>query len=235
MRRIIVINIKGGCGKTTISTNLASFYASRGFGTALFDYDPQGSSMHWLKTRPHTHPPIHAVPAFQAQTSVTRSFALRIPAHINRVIVDAPAGLKGHRLGEQLRDHDVVVIPVVPSAIDLHATAEFMRDLLLVVKARSRRMRLAIIANRMRSASPALQSFETFVEGLKIPVIARLRDSTHYLLAAERGVGVHELTLQDAAEVQQNQQIWRSVLEWIESESVGTLAEAPPTIAQKTS
>jgi chromosome partitioning protein len=235
MRRIIVINMKGGCGKTTIATNLASFYATKGFGTALYDYDPQGSSMHWLKQRPHTQPPVHGVAAHHAQSSVTRTFALRVPAHINRVIVDTPAGLKGHRLGEQLRDHDVVIIPVVPSAIDLHATADFMRDMLLVVKARSRRMRLAIIANRLRNASPAMNSFEEFVDGLKVPVIARLRDTTSYLLAAEKGLGVHELRQPDVPDACDDHQLWRSVWDWIESEPAAPTVPRPsPVVEEKT-
>jgi chromosome partitioning protein len=231
MRRIIVINMKGGCGKTTIATNLASFYAGRGFGTALYDYDPQGSSMNWLRQRPHTQPPVHGVAAHQAQSSVTRSFALRIPAHINRVIVDTPAGLKGHRLGEQLKDRDVVIIPVVPSAIDLHSTADFMRDMLLVVKARARRMRLAIIANRLRNASPAMTSFEEFVDGLKVPVIARLSDTTSYLVAAERGLGVHELPQPDRPDASDDQQSWRTVLEWIESEPTTAVPTPAPAMS----
>lgn len=220
MRRIIVVNAKGGCGKTTISTNIASRYAAQGFGVALFDYDPQGSSMHWLKQRPRECAVIYGINAHHAQNSVTRTFALRVPHHISRVVVDTPAGLKGHRLGEQLKDNDVVIIPVVPSSIDIHATAEFMRDLLMVVKARSRHMRLAIVANRIRIATPTLLSFEKFLEGLRVPVIARLRDTANYLLAAEQGVGVHELALPDIPEAQLDQLVWDAVLNWIEIEGV---------------
>ncbi|MCG7961877.1 MAG: ParA family protein, partial [Candidatus Thiodiazotropha taylori] len=49
MKRLLILNSKGGCGKTTIATNLAGYYASAGTPTALFDYDPQGSSHRWLE------------------------------------------------------------------------------------------------------------------------------------------------------------------------------------------
>ncbi len=218
MRRIVVINIKGGCGKTTIATNLASRYAVGGYGVALLDYDPQASSMNWLRQRAPELPTVHGIAAHHAQHSVTRSFALRVPPHINRIVVDTPAGLKGYKLSEQLKDNDVVIIPVVPSAIDIHASADFMRDLLVVGKARARRMRLAIIGNRIRMATPALQSFEVFLDQLHVPVIARLRDAGNYLLAAEQGVGVHELELPDLPEAQEDRLVWDAVLDWIESE-----------------
>ena len=218
MRRIVVVNIKGGCGKTTIATNIASRYAAGGYGVALLDYDPQGSSMNWLKQRPTDFSPVHGIAAHHAQHSVTRTFALRVPAHISRIVVDTPAGLKGYKLSEQLKDYDVVIIPVVPSAIDIHASADFMRDLLVTGKARARHMRLAIIGNRIRMATPALQSFEVFLDQLHVPVIARLRDSGNYLLAAEQGVGVHELELPELPEAQQDRLAWDAIVDWIESE-----------------
>lgn len=217
IRRIIVINVKGGCGKTTIATNLASMYAVKGFGVSLFDYDPQGSSLHWLKQRSGNLPPVFGVVAHNAQSSVMRTFALRTPPHVNRIVVDTPAGIKGHRLAEQLKDNDIVIIPVIPSAIDIHATADFMRDLILVAKARTRRMRLAIVANRVRPATTAMQSFETFLYELNVPVVARLRDDVNYMLAAEQGLGVHEMALTDLAETQRFQSTWTDLYDWVEA------------------
>ena len=45
MRHIMVMNAKGGCGKSTLATNLASYYADAGYGVSLADYDPQRSSV----------------------------------------------------------------------------------------------------------------------------------------------------------------------------------------------
>ena len=49
MRHIMVLNPKGGCGKSTLATNLASYYASQGKSVAIVDYDPQRSSLDWLE------------------------------------------------------------------------------------------------------------------------------------------------------------------------------------------
>src|SRR5690606_9082847 len=55
---VLIANAKGGCGKTTIATNLASYYAGRGQPTSLLDLDPQQSSGWWLKQRPADLPPV---------------------------------------------------------------------------------------------------------------------------------------------------------------------------------
>ncbi|MGD8407575.1 MAG: AAA family ATPase, partial [Thiohalophilus sp.] len=99
MQRILVLNSKGGCGKTTIASNLASLYACYGFSTALMDYDPQGSSMRWHSQRPKDKPAIHGVRAWQRPNGgQTMAWQLRLPPETERVILDAPAGVSGQQL-----------------------------------------------------------------------------------------------------------------------------------------
>ena len=96
MQRIIVVNTKGGCGKTTIATNLASYYASNGFVTALMDYDPQGSSTRWLKLRPQDKQAVYGINAHKRQSmQATRAWQMRVPSDTERLIIDAPAGVVG--------------------------------------------------------------------------------------------------------------------------------------------
>src|SRR5262249_61686185 len=66
MRHILVTNAKGGCGKSTIATSLAAYFASEGYATALADYDPQASALSWLEQRPADYAPIAAVPAYES-------------------------------------------------------------------------------------------------------------------------------------------------------------------------
>lgn len=214
MRRIVVINAKGGCGKTTVSTNLASYYATQGLNTALLDYDPQGSGMRWLRTRPNDASAIYGVVAHQsAAKAVTMSWHMRLPPETERIVVDTPPGLKGPDLVEQLKGADYILIPVVPSPIDIFATADFIRDLLLVAKVRTNRTRLAIIANRIRQNTLAFQSLERFLKTLSIPVVARLRDSQNYVHASEEGLGVHELKKRPN-EVERSH--WQDLVTWLE-------------------
>lgn len=216
MKRIVVINTKGGCGKTTVSTNLVSYYASKGVNAALFDYDPQGSSMRWLKLRSDEHADIHGVVAHKnAARTVTMSWQLRLPPETERLIIDTPPGLKGPELVEQLKGADVILIPVLPSPLDIFATADFIRDLLLEVKLRLNKTSVGIIANRVKKNTVAFQSLERFLSSLNIPVVARLRDTQNYLRATDEGMGIHELK---GKNVYVDAQHWKAIMQWVDKQ-----------------
>jgi len=214
MQRIVVINRKGGCGKTTISTNLASFYAVKGLNAALFDYDPQSSSMRWLKKRQQDMPEIYGIEAHQgAAKGVTMSWHLRLPSNTERLIIDTPPGLKGSGLIEQIKGADCILIPVLPSPVDIYATADFIRDLMLEAKVRLKDTKLAIVANRIKKNTKSIESLERFLKSLNIPVVGRLRDSQNYVHAQEEGKGVHELINRNAY---LDKMHWTAIYEWLE-------------------
>lgn len=215
MQKVIVINAKGGCGKSTIATNIASFYAARGLNTALFDHDPQGSSMQWLRRRPQTCQPIYGVAAYEQGSATTRAWQLRVPAEIARVVTDTPAGLKGYELGDFLKDVDKIIVPVLPSAIDINATANFMRELFLVAKVKPSHTPVYVVANRIKARTKSFQGLERFLEGLNVPVAAYLRDTVNYVQAAEQGVGVHELPLN---KVERDIEAWRQLMNTLDPE-----------------
>lgn len=216
MLRVVVMNAKGGCGKTTIATNLASYCAAQGVGAALFDYDPQASSTFWLQNRPQGLAGIHGVAAYQPpQQGVTRAWQLRIPDTTEFVITDTPAGYSGLDIEDRVSESDVILIPVLPSAIDIRSTADFIRDVLLIGKARARNKQLAIVINRARLRTKALEKLERFIESLDIPVIGQLRDTQLYVHAAEQGVGVHELA--DRAALQ-DARCWEQILTWLQEQ-----------------
>lgn len=213
MRRIIVLNAKGGCGKTTVATNLASGYACRGFKTALLDYDPQGSSMQWLRARPAAAPQIQGVALHDAsRVPLAGAWQLRVPRDTQRAIVDTPAGLRAVDLVGRLTAEDQLLIPVQPSAIDMRAVADFIRDLLLIVKLKPADQRLAIVGNRTRRGT-ALDSLSAFLSHLKIPVLEHLREAQAYATAAEQGIGVAELPLLQS---RMHRGGWQHVFNWLE-------------------
>jgi chromosome partitioning protein len=216
VRRILVVNGKGGCGKSTVATNLAGYYAHSGHKTALFDFDPQGSSMQWLSMRDKERNPIHGVDAYSRPGTMTRTFQLRVPPGVSRAIFDAPAGTGGKDLVDLVREVDTIIIPVTPSPIDIHATSRFIGELLLVGKVRARGVRVAVVANRIGRKSEVYQKLEKFLTSLNIPFLARFHDNFDYLLAAERGLGICELRSKDNRyELGQ----WRNLIRWVEEES----------------
>ena len=215
LQRITIINVKGGCGKTTVATNLASAYAKLDLNTTLLDYDPQGSSMYWLKSRPSDAAQLHGIAAYPVRNStVTRSFQLRLPQETERAIIDTPAGLTGLGLIDQLRDTDTILIPVLPSSIDIHATADFIRDLFLIAKIRPQRTRVCIICNRIKPNTLSFRGLERFLRALDIPVIAQLRETQNYVTSSEKGLGVHEL---NSRSNQQDIDAWQQVVNWLEN------------------
>jgi chromosome partitioning protein len=225
MQRIIVLNPKGGSGKTTIASNLAACYAASGERPALLDLDPQGSSMRWLRKRPDDAPVIHGIAGFERSHAVTRSWQMRVPADCRAVIIDTPAAIDAHALPELIRGVDVVLVPVMPSEIDIHATAKCIADLLLVAKIRRSENRIGIIANRVRSNTRVSQSLTRFLNSLDIPLIATLRDTQNYVRSAEVGVGVYEMP---RWQVQQDLTHWQQLLGWLGGRRA-TAADVPPS------
>ncbi len=209
----LVINSKGGSGKTTLATNLASSFAARGISTAIMDYDPQGSSLNWLRLRGIAGPRIHAANAAPAKAGRIRSVDMHVPADTQQLFIDAPAGVSGVLLQEMLFRADAILIPVPPSSIDIHATANFVRDLLILWRVRTRSIRLAVVANRVRSAMPVYQPLERFLGSLGLPLLARIRDSEVYLRGAETGVGIYEMDpAQAAAELEE----FAPIVDWVD-------------------
>ncbi|HET7369751.1 MAG TPA: AAA family ATPase [Gammaproteobacteria bacterium] len=221
MRRIVLINIKGGCGKTTLATTVAAWYAAAGYSTCLMDMDPQGSSMQWLSLRPADRPPIAGVWAHQQASGMTRSFALRVPPGTERLVIDTPAGLTRMQLGDITRDADAVIVPVLPSAFDIRASSRSIGELLLAARTLRRGHRLAVVANRVRQNTHVYDSLERFLNSLTIPFITSLRSTQHYALAAEQGLGIHEL---DSRRARTDKAQWQPLIDWLE----GGLAAAAP-------
>jgi len=193
MNTTLVINRKGGAGKTTVSTNLASYFASNNIATTIMDYDPQGSSLHWLKSRPSNLAKIHGSNTAQKRFGTLRSFGMLVPPETRQLIIDAPAGVAGVHLQGMLRRANSILIPVTPSAIDVHATAHFIKDLLLTGIIRTCNIRMAVVANRVRRSMPVYQPLERFLSALKLNLVGRLLDSDAFVNAAETGVGIFEM------------------------------------------
>ncbi len=212
MQTILVLNSKGGCGKTTLATNLASLFAAGGQKTVLMDYDPQGSCLRWRSLRSEDLPAIQVIDATRPPHGLTRTWQLSVPPQTERLIIDAPAGVSGGTLQEMLRRTDIIVIPVVPSPLDIHATSDFIRHLLLVGKVRKLGIHLGVVANRVRRHTPLYEPLQRFLVTVDIPFLTSLSDSDYYIRAAERGQGIFELS-DDEALVEREQ--WLPLVRWL--------------------
>jgi chromosome partitioning protein len=193
MKTTLIVNPKGGAGKTTIATNLASYFASSGVPTTLMDYDPQGSSLNWLRLRAQDAAKIHAANAAPGKFGRLRSFEMYVPPETRELVIDAPAGVSGVLLHEMLERANRVLVPLVPSSIDLHATGNFIRDLLATARMKGGALRMGVVANKVRRSMPAYPPLLQLLDTLGLRLVARLLDSDVYMKAAENGAGIFEL------------------------------------------
>ena len=214
MQRILVLNPKGGSGKTTIATNLASYFAISGDRPVLQDNDPQASSSRWLKKRNPDQPPIHGIAGFDRNSRMTRAWQMRIPPEAAHVIVDTPAAVPAQEMPDMTKNADAIIVPVLPSDIDIHACSKCIADLLLIAKVRRDEYRIGVVANRVKRNTVIYQSLMRFLQTLRIPVIATLRDSQNYVRAAEQGLGVHEMK---RYVVEQDLEDWQPMLAWLKA------------------
>ena len=212
MQRIVVLNSKGGSGKTTVATNLATRLAMLNRQPVLLDLDPQASSIGWLARRAGREPAIHGIAGFRRVTATTRSWHLRLPPQCEAVVVDTPAAIATQELPEVTRGADVILVPVTPSQIDIQATAKCIGDLLLVAKVRKTNTRVGIVANRVKANTLVARSLMRFIDSLDIPLVATLRDSQNYVHAVELGLGIFEMPDYQA---RQDTERWLDLLQWL--------------------
>ena len=201
---IVVANPKGGVGKSTLSTNVAGYLASRGHSVMLGDIDRQQSSRTWLGLRPASARPISA-------WEIAHDETVRPPKGTTHVVLDTPAGLHGKRLDEVMRLADKVLIPLQPSIFDIHATHDFVRELL--AHRRSGKVQLAIVGMRTREGTIATDQLRSFLESVQVPLLAFLRDTQNYVHLA-----AHGLTLWDVApsRFERDLQQWQPVTAWLD-------------------
>jgi chromosome partitioning protein len=199
MNTTLVINAKGGVGKTTITTNLASYFASRDLPTTIADFDPQGSSLNWLAQRASEARKIHGADLSSRIGAGLANGRRVIPRETKQLIIDAPAGPSRLLLQDLLARTQSILIPVAPSSIDVHATANFIKELLLVGHVRFRNIRVAVVANRVRNSKPVYAPLEKFVASLGIMFLGRVSDSDLYVEAAETGLAAFDLPTDVAA------------------------------------
>lgn len=213
LRKIVVLNPKGGSGKSTIATNIAGFLAASGQSVALMDFDAQGSSMRWLQNRPQERALVHGIAAYQKDNSMTRSWQLRVPGGIQYVVIDTPAALQIQDLVEFTRGVHAILVPVLPSDLDIHAASRLITDMLIVAKISRRMGRLGVIANRVRENTIGYRKLMLFLERLSISIVGELRDSQNYVHAVNEGLCIQEMM---PSRVEKDLKSWYPLTSWLE-------------------
>ena len=201
---VVIANPKGGVGKSTLASNVAGYWASRGHAVMLGDVDRQQSARLWLGLRPAAARPITA-------WDVQRDFIVRPPRGTTHLVLDTPAGLRGLQLKDALRLADRVLVPLQPSIFDIYATREFIDELRELKGAAPQR--IGLVGMRVDERTLAAEQLRQFTHDLGLPVLAQLRPTQNYVHLAARG-----LTLFDVApgRVQRDLEQWQGLCRWLD-------------------
>ncbi len=186
MRHIMVLNAKGGCGKSTLATNIASYFAGEDAEVALADYDPQRSGLDWLERRPDNRPKITGVAAYDDGLR-------RVPRNADILVIDAPARSHGAELTQLVKHAETIVVPVLPSTIDMQATTRFLKELQNLAKVQKKDVKIGAVANRVRDNTLIFDDLDEYLTKARVPYIAALREAQNYVRAYTRGLGIFEL------------------------------------------
>jgi chromosome partitioning protein len=210
MRMILVASSKGGVGKTTLATNLAAHDAAKGKRTVLVDADRQGSSMRWCEKRAGLDSAVLPV------DGTRRDWSKKVPDDAQRVIIDAPAGAMAGELKEFLDEADAALVPVLPSGIDMEATGRFLDSLGEHPRVRKGKLKIALVANRMKPWTNASRNALDAFKAWPYPVVAQLRDTQAYVLLAGLGRGLYDY---HSELVRGHQADWEPLFKWIKKVS----------------
>ena len=213
LHRIVVLNPKGGSGKTTLAFNLAGYLATTGRKVAVIDMDRQGSSTRWLHNRSSERPKIVGISVSDSDHGATRNQCIVVPEDIEYVVVDAPAGLPDDRLIDYTCGAHAILVPVLPSDLDIHAASRLISDLLLKAQVSRRNGRLGVVANRVKERTIAYRQLRRFLSRLSITVVGHIRDSQNYTRAAVNGLCIHEMP---PSRVGKDLAQWEAVTQWLE-------------------
>ena len=212
MRTIVVLNPKGGCGKSTIATNIAAYYAQKGKNVALADCDPQGSSQDWLSVRPES-----AAAIYDAALS---KGSLQIPENTEVLIFDTPAAVEDDRLNKFLSQAQTMIMPVIASPVDMRAAERFLKELFGLKGKINNKIKIATVANRVREDTLIAAKLEHYLQniklpnGKKLPFMTMLRQTQNYIRAAEQGLGIFEMA---PHKTYYDREQWEPLLNWLNS------------------
>ncbi len=207
MRHIMIMNSKGGSGKSTIATNLAAHFAKEGMSVALADYDPQNSSLDWVERRPDSRPKIVGLNA-------AKDGLRHLPRSVDVLVMDAPARTQGSELTQLVNHADTILIPVMPSGIDMQATSRFVSELKNTNRVSSKKAVVAALANRVRDNTKIADELDEYMQKMRLPYIGWLREAQNYIRAYSRGLGIHELPEYLAWP---DWQQWKQIIEYLNS------------------
>ena len=203
---IVIANPKGGAGKSTLSTNVAGYFASLGHAVMLGDADVEQSSRLWLSLRPDT---VNRITTWEMQADLV--LTAKPPRGTTHVVIDTPGGLDGWRFKEVLSRADKIMVPIMPSIFDMYAAQTFLTKLREITF--NTRTKVGVVGMRVDERTLAANKLRQFMDTLDLPIVGYLRDTQHYLHLAAHGLSMFDIT---PSKVEKDLLQWRPMCQWLQ-------------------
>ena len=202
---VVIANPKGGVGKSTLATNVAGYYASKGHAVMLGDADRQQSSCLWLGLRPTE---VRRISTWEMNADMIA----KPPLGTTHVVIDTPAGLHGWRFNDVMKMADKVIVPLQPSVFDIFATRTFLDQ--LSSSKYAHKLQIGLVGMRVDARTIASSHLHEFVDAQGLPVLTYLRDTQNYVHLAARGLTLFDVA---PARVEKDLAQWQPICAWLDA------------------
>lgn len=206
MRTILVASSKGGAGKSTLSTSLAAHFAVEGKRTVLVDADKQHSATRWCEKRAHLDTAVLPI------DGTAKNWQKQVPENTQIIIIDAPAGAMGDDLDAYIELADAVLVPVLPSMIDIEATVPFLNSMAKNARVKKKKLPVGLVGNRLKPWTNASQQAVEQLKSWPYSVVGELRDTQAYVLMVALGKSVFDY---NSEQLRSHQEDWAPILKWL--------------------
>jgi len=193
---IAVVNLKGGCGKSTIAVNLACELACGGQRVWLVDNDAQGTATHWLS---YGRLPIKGQFMPLENEDDGEVLIREVAARNDRfVVVDAPAHVRAATLAAG-KIADLVLMPVTASGVDLVATKAAVELIRGARAARGGAPKCLIVPSKIDRRTDAGRRIDEQLNSFGEPVGPAVHQRTAFIEAFGAGQWIGEFAPQSPA------------------------------------
>lgn len=206
MKKILVANQKGGCGKSMVSITLAAALANQGERVALADADQQKSTLRWLKMRPKTAAAIESLD-WRDDKDIGKT-----KKKSDWLVIDAPGAMDGEHREQLIAECKALIVPVLPSFFDADSSKRFLKQIDDIKRIRKGKVEVHLLANRVRLQTRTKDKLVAFFDKIGQQPLAWITEKTLYPQLAEQGLSIFDHTQKPYRDAQAQ---WQSVLDTI--------------------
>ncbi len=203
-----ISNQKGGTGKTTLSMNFAAGLAQHG-RTLIIDADPQKSAVQWIGLAPDKRPfPVSVITVAGNLAHEIKRFS----EDYQYIVIDCPPTLEGETVRRAMLASDTMLIPVLPSPVDLWASVR-LADTVEQARLGNPKLKAYLVINQQEPRSALSRAMQQALDEFDIPSLkGGLRRRAIYRTSAIEGASVFCLGKQGQAAVQEIESIIEELL-----------------------